>query len=82
MDHERKQVQSIAQSFTLCVCFAKVAIKIIDKTRLDHSNLKKIYREIQILKLLRHQHIIKLYQVGENFQQPFVTSLSTCSFCC
>ncbi|XP_076800652.1 serine/threonine-protein kinase SIK2-like isoform X1 [Clavelina lepadiformis] len=42
---------------------SEVAIKIIEKTRLDQSNLMKIYREIQILKLLRHQHIIKLYQV-------------------
>ncbi|XP_039248045.2 uncharacterized protein LOC120325930 isoform X1 [Styela clava] len=43
----------------------EVAIKIIDKLRLDQLNLKKIYREIQILKLLNHQHIIKLYQVME-----------------
>jgi len=44
---------------------AEVAIKVIDKTRLDEVNLKKIYREIQILKLLRHQNIIELYQVLE-----------------
>jgi len=41
----------------------QVAIKIIDKTRLDSSNLEKIYREVQIMKLLNHPHIIKLYQV-------------------
>lgn len=41
----------------------QVAIKIIDKTRLDPSNLEKIYREVQIMKLLNHPHIIKLYQV-------------------
>ncbi|XP_011384652.2 serine/threonine-protein kinase SIK1-like, partial [Pteropus vampyrus] len=40
----------------------QVAIKIIDKTRLDSSNLEKIYREVQIMKLLNHPHIIKLYQ--------------------
>jgi len=50
----------------------EVAIKIIDKTRLDQSNLKKIYREIQILKLLRHQHIIKLYQVMETSSEIFL----------
>uniref|UniRef100_A0A4W3HIQ5 non-specific serine/threonine protein kinase n=1 Tax=Callorhinchus milii TaxID=7868 RepID=A0A4W3HIQ5_CALMI len=43
----------------------QVAIKIIDKTRLDSSNLEKIYREVQIMKLLNHPHIIKLYQVME-----------------
>uniref|UniRef100_H2YQW6 non-specific serine/threonine protein kinase n=1 Tax=Ciona savignyi TaxID=51511 RepID=H2YQW6_CIOSA len=42
---------------------AKVAIKIVDKTQLDKENLKKIYREIEIMKELRHPHIIKLYQV-------------------
>ncbi|ESO09961.1 hypothetical protein HELRODRAFT_73300 [Helobdella robusta] len=42
-----------------------VAIKIIDKSRLDPENLKKIYREIQIMKLLCHPHIVRLYQVME-----------------
>jgi serine/threonine-protein kinase SIK3 len=43
-------------------CF-QVAIKIIDKTKLDEENLKKIFREIQIMTKLRHPHIIRLYQV-------------------
>lgn len=41
----------------------QVAIKIIDKTQLDAVNLEKIYREVQIMKMLDHPHIIKLYQV-------------------
>lgn len=41
-----------------------MAIKIIDKTQLDAVNLEKIYREVQIMKMLDHPHIIKLYQVG------------------
>uniref|UniRef100_A0AAY5K287 non-specific serine/threonine protein kinase n=1 Tax=Esox lucius TaxID=8010 RepID=A0AAY5K287_ESOLU len=40
----------------------QVAIKIIDKTRLEPSELKKIYREVEVMKLLDHPHIIKLYQ--------------------
>ncbi|KAL4656573.1 serine/threonine-protein kinase SIK2-like [Arapaima gigas] len=44
-----------------------VAIKIIDKKRLNPSNLEKIYREVQIMKLLNHPHIIKLYQVMQHF---------------
>ncbi|XP_068685415.1 serine/threonine-protein kinase SIK1-like isoform X2 [Montipora foliosa] len=44
---------------------SQVAIKIIDKTQLDETNLKKVYREIQIMKLLNHPHIVKLYQVME-----------------
>nr|XP_040030061.1 serine/threonine-protein kinase SIK2 [Gasterosteus aculeatus aculeatus] len=43
----------------------EVAIKIIDKTQLDAVNLEKIYREVQIMKMLEHPHIIKLYQVME-----------------
>ncbi len=42
----------------------QVAIKIIDKTQLDEGNLKKVYREVQILKMLDHPNIIKLYQVS------------------
>lgn len=38
----------------------------IDKTRLDDENLAKTYREISILKLLRHQHITRLYEVMES----------------
>ncbi|KOB66835.1 putative Serine/threonine-protein kinase NIM1, partial [Operophtera brumata] len=40
-----------------------VAIKIIDKSRLDEDNLKKTFREIAIMKRLRHPHIVRLYQL-------------------
>ena len=50
--------------FKIKLFFFQVAIKIIEKFRLDQSDLKKIYREIQILKLLRHPHIMKLYEVS------------------
>jgi serine/threonine protein kinase len=40
-----------------------VAIKIIDKSRLDNENLKKVYREVDIMKQLDHPNIIRLYQV-------------------
>lgn len=42
----------------------EVAIKIIDKSQLDHTNLQKVYREVEIMKKLKHPHIIKLYQVS------------------
>ena len=41
----------------------QVAIKIVDKTKLDKDNLTKITREIEIMKKMKHPHIIKLYQV-------------------
>lgn len=43
----------------------KVAVKIINKAKLDSDNLKKIRREVRIMKCLRHPHIIQLYQVME-----------------
>lgn len=52
----------------------QVAIKIIDKTRLDASNLEKIYREVQIMKLLNHPHIIKLYQVMETKDMLYIVT--------
>ncbi|KAJ8686677.1 hypothetical protein QAD02_022471 [Eretmocerus hayati] len=43
----------------------EVAIKMIDKGRLDPINLAKVYREVEIMKQLKHPHIVKLYQVME-----------------
>ncbi|XP_058797166.1 MAP/microtubule affinity-regulating kinase 4-like isoform X2 [Phymastichus coffea] len=43
----------------------EVAIKIIDKSQLDSTNLEKVYREVEIMKQLEHPHIVKLYQVME-----------------
>lgn len=59
-----------------------MAIKIIDKTRLNPSNLEKIYREVQIMKLLNHPHIIKLYQVCIIFYLSAVLLLAMHVFVC
>ncbi|XP_054649320.1 serine/threonine-protein kinase SIK3 homolog isoform X3 [Dunckerocampus dactyliophorus] len=53
---------------------AKVAIKIVDKTQLDDENLKKIFREVQIMKLLKHPHIIRLYQVMETERMIYLVT--------
>lgn len=50
--------------FNVTLCLLQVAIKIIDKSQLDASNLQKVYREVDIMKRLDHPHIIKLYQVS------------------
>lgn len=52
----------------------EVAIKIIDKSQLDRNNLQKVYREVQIMKLLDHPHIIKLYQVMETKSMIYLVS--------
>ena len=41
----------------------QVAIKIIDKAQLDSTNLAKVYREVEVMKLLNHPNIVRLYQV-------------------
>jgi len=53
----------------------KVAIKIIEKTQLDDENLKRVIQEIQVMKLLRHPNIIRLYQVCAVFR----ALLSSCN---
>ncbi|XP_023935517.2 serine/threonine-protein kinase SIK2 [Bicyclus anynana] len=52
----------------------EVAIKIIDKSQLDASNLQKVYREVDIMKRLDHPHIIKLYQVMETKNMIYIVS--------
>jgi len=41
----------------------KVAVKIIDKSKLDKTTAKKLFREVRIMKLLNHPHIVRLYEV-------------------
>ncbi|KAJ1535020.1 Serine/threonine-protein kinase par-1, partial [Cladochytrium tenue] len=41
----------------------RVAVKIIDKARLDKSTAAKLFREVRIMKMLNHPHIIRLYEV-------------------
>ena len=43
----------------------QVAIKIIDKSKLDPTNLAKVYREVEVMKLLNHPNIVRLYQVND-----------------
>ncbi len=37
----------------------------IDKKQLDADNLKKVEREVKIMKKLSHPHIIRLYEVSK-----------------
>ncbi|XP_068621729.1 serine/threonine-protein kinase par-1 [Battus philenor] len=57
---------AVVKLATHVITKTKVAIKIIDKARLDEDNLKKTFREIAIMKKLRHPHIVRLYQVMES----------------
>jgi len=52
----------------------EVAIKIIDKSQLDPTNLAKVYREVEVMKLLNHPNIVKLYQVMETKSMLYLVS--------
>jgi len=42
----------------------KVAIKILEKERIvEVADVERVSREIHILKLIRHRHVIQLYEV-------------------
>uniref|UniRef100_A0A6G1S7T7 non-specific serine/threonine protein kinase n=1 Tax=Aceria tosichella TaxID=561515 RepID=A0A6G1S7T7_9ACAR len=49
-----------------CVSGQKVAIKIINRSKLSESVLQKVEREIAIMKLIEHPHVLGLYDVYEN----------------
>ncbi|GBM42605.1 Serine/threonine-protein kinase SIK3 [Araneus ventricosus] len=65
---------AVVKLATHIITKTKVAIKIIDKTHLDEDNLKKILREIQIMKMLHHPHIIALYQVMETERMIYLVT--------
>ncbi|KAL0484249.1 SNF1-related protein kinase catalytic subunit alpha [Acrasis kona] len=50
----------------------KVAVKILNRQKIKSSKMdQKIRREIKILKLFRHPHIIRLYEVIETPTEIF-----------
>ncbi|XP_071038946.1 serine/threonine-protein kinase BRSK2 isoform X2 [Parasteatoda tepidariorum] len=49
-----------------CVTGKKVAVKIINREKLSESVLLKVEREIAIMKLIEHPHVLALYDVYEN----------------
>ncbi|KAG7214012.1 hypothetical protein KM043_001382 [Ampulex compressa] len=65
---------AVVKMATHVVTKSKVAIKIIDKTKLNEENLAKIFREVYIMKRLRHPHIIRLYQVMETEKMIYLVT--------
>nr|CDS27735.1 serine:threonine protein kinase NIM1 [Hymenolepis microstoma] len=50
----------------LFLSIEKVAVKIIDKTKIDSASRRLIFREMTILDKLHHPNIIRLYEVIES----------------
>ncbi|CAF1010654.1 unnamed protein product [Rotaria sordida] len=57
---------AVVKLATHCDTHQKVAIKIIDKSRLNPNDHKKLEREIVVMKSLIHPYIIRLYEVMES----------------
>uniref|UniRef100_A0A673M5V0 Serine/threonine-protein kinase BRSK2-like n=1 Tax=Sinocyclocheilus rhinocerous TaxID=307959 RepID=A0A673M5V0_9TELE len=49
-----------------CITGQKVALKIVNREKLSESVLMKVEREIAILKLIEHPHVLNLHDVYEN----------------
>jgi 5'-AMP-activated protein kinase catalytic alpha subunit len=50
-----------------------VAVKILEKERIvDISDVERVAREIHILKLIRHPHVIQLYEIIETPRQLYL----------
>ena len=51
----------------------KVAIKILEKEKIvDFNDIKRIQREISILKEIRHPYIVQLYEILETDEQIYI----------
>ncbi|XP_078348803.1 serine/threonine-protein kinase BRSK2-like [Oculina patagonica] len=55
-----------------CATKKRVAVKIIDRTKLSEQVLSKVEREIAIMKLVDHPHVLGLYDVYESKKHLFL----------
>lgn len=50
----------------------RVAIKIIDKNKLDEVSKLHLYKEVTCMKLLRHPNVIRLYEAIDTTNHLFL----------
>ena len=46
-----------------CVMDKQVAVKVIDKTKLDAASQKGLLKEVLCMKLVQHPNVVRLYEV-------------------
>eukprot|EP00927_Polykrikos_kofoidii_P029189 TRINITY_DN25280_c2_g4_i1.p1 TRINITY_DN25280_c2_g4~~TRINITY_DN25280_c2_g4_i1.p1 ORF type:complete len:744 (-),score=98.74 TRINITY_DN25280_c2_g4_i1:551-2782(-) len=57
----------------------RVAVKVLEKGRIvDSADVERVAREIHILKLIRHPHIIQLYEIIETPRQLYLIMEYAC----
>jgi serine/threonine protein kinase len=42
----------------------KVAVKVIDKQKLDQSTQTQMLQEVKLMKLVQHPNVVRLYEVS------------------
>jgi 5'-AMP-activated protein kinase catalytic alpha subunit len=58
---------------THSISSSQVAVKILEKRKIcDSSDIERVSREIHILKMIRHPHVIQLYEIIETSKQLFL----------
>lgn len=51
----------------------KVAVKVLEKDRIvDVADVERVAREVYILKLIRHSHVVQLYEIIETSRQLYL----------
>jgi serine/threonine protein kinase len=65
---------ALTRSLCVCVC-VQVALKFLSKENLlkRQTRMVRVKREIRILKLLHHPHIVRLYEVAETATEIILT---------
>lgn len=57
-----------------------MAIKILDKSKITEvTDIERVAREIHILKLVRHPHIIQMYEIIETPSHLFIIMEHCCN---
>ena len=50
----------------------KVAVKVIDKTKLDEVSKSHLFQEVRCMKLVQHPHVVRLYEVIDTQTKLFL----------